>query len=225
MIFRRRQDEIEGFRRMREALRQQTDPQDHALLDEQYGAYPEDARPEEELAEEDELTKDNEELEEIVGLERFEEYAEEPAGAPAMEMGEPLDAMLAPVAAALPGTTQSVVPVPTAGPSMTTIGADTSWSGTLRSESNIYLEGRVEGTLEARDTIYIAERATIDARVKAHSVVVSGQFTGHVDCDGRLEITPTGRLSGEAEAGSLVVHEGAILDGKFRMKTGTGNPT
>lgn len=225
MIFRRRQDEIEGFRRMREALRQQTDPRDHALLSEQYGAYPEDARPEEPMSEEDELTADDEELEEIVALERYEEYAEEPAGEQAAEMAAPLDVLLVPAAVALPGPTQSVAPTSTAGPSMTTIGADTSWSGTLRSESNIYLEGRVEGTLEARDTIYIAERATIDARVKAHSVVISGQFTGHVDCDGRLEITPTGRLSGEAEAGSLVVHEGAILDGKFRMKAGTGNPT
>ena len=43
MIFRRKQDEMEGFRRMREALRQQADPQDHALLDDdQYGTYDEE---------------------------------------------------------------------------------------------------------------------------------------------------------------------------------------
>ena len=87
------------------------------------------------------------------------------------------------------------------------------------------MEGRVDGTLEVRDTVYIAERATIDAKIKARSVVVSGQMNGDIDCDGRLEITPTGRLSGTAEVGSIVVHEGAILDGKFKMKNNSATPS
>jgi cytoskeletal protein CcmA (bactofilin family) len=210
MIFRRRQDEMEGFRRMREALRQQADPQDHALLEDQYGAYEED---EGELT--DEETALAEEVLEEGEMGEYEPYAGAAASATA-------PAAEAPVAAAAPApTAPELFPRPgPGGPSMTTIGADTSWSGTLRSESNVYLEGRVEGTLEVRDTVYIAERATIDARVKARSVVISGQLTGHVDCEGRLEVTPTGRLNGEVEAGSLVVHEGAILDGKFKMKRG-----
>jgi cytoskeletal protein CcmA (bactofilin family) len=216
MIFRRKQDEMEGFRRMREALRQQADPQDHALLDDQYGAYDE---------EDDELT--DEEDDELVGEDELEEAEigeyQPYAGAEenAMTAAQPDDALDAAAAAPVQAAVADAFPRPHAGgPSMTTIGADTSWSGTLRSESNVYLEGRVEGTLEVRDTIYIAERATIDAKVKARSVVVSGQLNGQVDCEGRLEVTPTGRLTGEVEVGSLVVHEGAILEGKFKMKGG-----
>jgi cytoskeletal protein CcmA (bactofilin family) len=214
MIFRRRQDEMEGFRRMREALRQQADPQDHALLEEQYGAYEDDAALEDDEDVEDEGDEDADEgLEEAGDLEPFDHYAEERAEAAAV------DAPSSSAVAAMPPPSRP----PLGGPSMTTIGADTSWTGTLRSESNVYLEGKVEGTLEARDTIYIAERATIDARVKARSIVVSGHLTGHIDCEGRLEITPTGRLNGEVEAGSLIVHEGALIDGKFKMKnTGAG---
>lgn len=208
MIFRRRQDEMEGFRRMREALRQQADPQDHALLEDQYGGYEED---EAELTGEEEALAE-EALEEDAGADEYGPYGEAAAAAAAEAA--------APAAAPAPAVAELFPRPQPGGPSMTTIGADTSWNGTLRSESNVYLEGRVEGTLEVRDTVYIAERATIDARVKARSVVVSGQLTGHVECEGRLEVTPTGRLNGEVEAGSLVVHEGAILDGKFKMKRG-----
>ncbi len=218
MIFRRQQrDDIEGFRRMREALRQHSDPQEHALLDEQYGGYADDSRLE------DELPAGEEELVEVSELEEYEVYEAGPAGEVVGE--EPATSAVVPAPPVLPATTYSPTPpaVPTSGPSMTTIGADTSWSGTLRSESNVYLEGKIEGTIEARDTIYIAERATIDARLKAHSVVISGQLNGHIDCDGRLEVTPTGRFNGEAEVGSLAVHEGALLDGKIHMKSGMGS--
>jgi cytoskeletal protein CcmA (bactofilin family) len=202
VIFGRKRDEMEGFRRMREALRQQADPQDHALLEEQdqYGPYDE-----EQVEEEDEL--EEEEAAEQPALNEYEPYQAEAAPASALAAA----AMAPPTAA----------PRPLAGgPSMTTISADTTWSGTMSSESSIYLEGRVEGTIEARETIFIAEQATIDARLKAHSVVVSGQVAGHLQCAGRLEVTPTGRLTGEVETGSLVVHEGAIIDGKFKMKRG-----
>jgi cytoskeletal protein CcmA (bactofilin family) len=212
MIFRRKQDEMEGFRRMREALRQQADPQDHALLDDdQYGAYDEEDA---ELAEDEEL---EDEAMEAGETGEFEPYAEPTADAPPAET-----VVAAPLAAAAPDLFPRPHP---GGPSMTTIGADSSWTGTLRSESDVYLEGRVEGTLEVRDTVYIAEQATIDAKIKARSVVVSGQLNGEIDCDGRLEVTPTGRLNGSAEVGSIVVHEGAILDGKFKMKSSSVTPS
>ena len=210
MIFRRRQDETEGFRRMREALRQQADPQDHALLDsdEGYATYDEEAA----LGDEEELAADT--LTEATDEASYDAYPE-----PALtESASGDDGTASQIASA--DTLARAFP---GGTTMTTIGADTSWNGTLRSESNVFLEGRVEGTVEVRDTIFISERATIDARLRAHSVVVSGQLTGHIDCDGRLEVTPTGRINAEVEAGSLVVHEGAILDGKFKMKSGVAS--
>jgi cytoskeletal protein CcmA (bactofilin family) len=213
MIFRRRQDETEGFRRMREALRQQADPQDHALLDsdEGYATYDEEAALGEE---EEELAADA--LTEATDEASYDAYTEPALTEPASSGDGTASQIVSAdtLARAFPG-----------GTSMTTIGADTSWNGTLRSESNVFLEGRVEGTVEVRDTIFISERATIDARLRAHSVVVSGQLTGHIDCDGRLEVTPTGRINAEVEAGSLVVHEGAILDGKFKMKSGVTSPS
>jgi cytoskeletal protein CcmA (bactofilin family) len=205
MIFRRRQDEMEGFRRMREALRQQADPQDHALLDEQYAG---DEFEDEFEDEEPELVDEAAEPAEPA------ESGRAPAATAASQAAPLVDS---PLANSLFGRPAAVMP---SGATMTTIGADTSWSGTLRSESNVMLEGKIEGTVEARDTVFVAERATVDARVKALAIVVSGHLTGHIQCEGRLEITPSGRLNGEVEYGTLIVHEGAIVDGTFRMRGG-----
>ena len=243
MIFRRRQDEMEGFRRMREALRQQADPNDHALLDddEAYEAYDEDEEldDDEAILVEDELVEgepvtDDEELDEDDALDDYAPLVAEtitptPEARPVVE-ARPAEARASeapPAALTSDPLSERQVPARSqpSNASMTTIGADTTWNGTLRSESNIYLEGRVEGIIEVRDTIYVAERAQIEARVTAHSVVVSGHVSGQIDCEGRLEVTPTGRVSGEVVAGSLVVHEGAVVDGKIKMKSGVVAPT
>jgi len=215
MIFRRQRDEMEGFRRMREALRQQADPQDHALLDDQYGDYDEDDA---ELAAADGAEVADEALTEAEAAE-YGAYAEASSDNPnAAGLVAADETTLTPTA----GFVETFPGRHPVGSAMTTIAADTSWSGTLRSEGNVYIEGRIEGTLEVHDTIFIAERATLDATVKAHSVVIAGQVSGRVECDGRLEVTPTGRLNAEVEAGSLIVHEGAVLDGKFKMKPNAG---
>jgi cytoskeletal protein CcmA (bactofilin family) len=216
MIFRRRQDEMEGFRRMREALRQQADPQDHALLDdEQYAPYDDD---DEQVA----MLDVDDDLDDATA-----DVAGEADRAPAID--EPLGAPVAsPLAMVSDSAPLAAMPAPTTlprpeGRAVTMLGADASWNGTLRSESDVYLEGHVEGTLEVRDTVYIAEQAAVDARIKARSVVVAGQVSGTITCEGRLEVTPTGRVNGEINVGSLVVHEGAVIDGTFRMTaTATG---
>ena len=59
--------------------------------------------------------------------------------------------------------------------------------------------------------------AEVDAKVRAAYVVIAGSFQGQVECSERLEITPTGHFTGQLTTKSLVVHEGAFVDGQVRM--------
>ncbi|MCA9859116.1 MAG: polymer-forming cytoskeletal protein, partial [Thermomicrobiales bacterium] len=38
-----------------------------------------------------------------------------------------------------------------------------------------------------------------------------------LNCNNRLEVLPTGRVRGEIYAPALVVHNGAVINGKVRM--------
>jgi cytoskeletal protein CcmA (bactofilin family) len=104
------------------------------------------------------------------------------------------------------------------------IGEHTSFEGTLKTEGSVRLLGSIQGEIESKSTIIVEERARVSARLTAQQVMVAGQLDGQIYCEGRVEIRPTGRVTGEINAGALVVQEGAYFDGNSRMASGGAHP-
>ena len=145
----------------------------------------------------------------------------EPAQAPgpdaAPSSNSTADAPWAPGAA--PAAPSTPAAAPTAPrPAVTTIAADATWSGTLRSTADVRIEGTLDGEVVAEGELYVAADAKVDATARAATMVVAGHLNGQVVCRDRLEILPSGRVSGQIQAGSIVVHEGAFIGGQLRMK-------
>ena len=109
------------------------------------------------------------------------------------------------------------------------IGEHTSFEGTLRTEGSVRLLGAIQGEIESKATIIVEEKARVTARLTAQQVTVAGQVDGQIYCEGRVEIRPTGRVTGEINAGALIVQEGAYFDGSSKMaqpgNAATGAPT
>jgi cytoskeletal protein CcmA (bactofilin family) len=97
------------------------------------------------------------------------------------------------------------------------IGEHTSFEGTLKTEGSVRLLGAIQGEIESKSTIIVEEKARVTARLTAQQVTVAGQVDGQIFCEGRVEIRPTGRVTGEINAGALIVQEGAYFDGNSRM--------
>jgi cytoskeletal protein CcmA (bactofilin family) len=100
------------------------------------------------------------------------------------------------------------------------IGEHTSFEGTLKAEGSVRLVGAIQGEIESKSTIIVEEKARVTARLTAAHVTVAGQVDGQIYCEGRVEIRPTGRVTGEINAGALIVQEGAYFDGNSKMATG-----
>jgi len=100
------------------------------------------------------------------------------------------------------------------------IGEHTSFEGTLKTEGSVRLLGTIQGEIESKSTIIVEEKARVTARLTAQQVTVAGQLDGQIFCEGRVEIRPTGRVTGEINAGALIVQEGAYFDGNSRMASG-----
>jgi cytoskeletal protein CcmA (bactofilin family) len=127
---------------------------------------------------------------------------------PAAE-SEELDVLTAPVPATiLPPDAQTSV-----------IAHGTTWKGDLHSTGTIHVHGRVEGSLEATQDIYVAEEANVDATIVASNVVIAGLVKGTIRCGARFEVLPAGRVTGDITTPALVIHEGANISGQFRMGT------
>jgi cytoskeletal protein CcmA (bactofilin family) len=97
------------------------------------------------------------------------------------------------------------------------IGEHTHFEGTLKCEGAIRLLGAVQGEIQSNGTIYVDEKAHVTARLNGAQVTIAGKVDGQIYCEGRVEIRPTGRVTGEITAGALIVQEGAYFDGNSKM--------
>lgn len=97
------------------------------------------------------------------------------------------------------------------------IGERTSFEGTLKTEGSVRLFGSIQGEIESKSTIIVEEKAHVTARLTGAQVTIAGHVDGQIYCEGRVEIRPTGRVTGEISAGALIVQEGAYFDGNSKM--------
>jgi cytoskeletal protein CcmA (bactofilin family) len=143
----------------------------------------------------------------------FYDDAEPMPEAPAPAEGNP------PVAARMPASPTPHASQPRGADAATgVIAAGSIWSGTLNTQGSLQIFGEVEGELVASNEIFVAEGARVNARIAAQVIIVAGMVDGTLECGGRLEVLPTGRVSGEVFAPTLVVHEGATVDGDLKMQ-------
>lgn len=100
------------------------------------------------------------------------------------------------------------------------LGKGSRITGTLVFEGPSRLEGHVEGEVSAKDTLTVGESAVVNARVNGATIVIHGTVTGDVVAQTRLEIRAPGKVIGDVTTPTLVINEGAILEGRCSMRSG-----
>jgi cytoskeletal protein CcmA (bactofilin family) len=108
-------------------------------------------------------------------------------------------------------------PIPAIDTQTSVIAHSTAWSGDLESSGSLHVHGRVEGSLTARDTIFVAEEADVQAVIRAANVTVTGSVRGSVYCAERFEVLPRGKVSGDIHAPAIAIHDGALVAGEITM--------
>jgi cytoskeletal protein CcmA (bactofilin family) len=71
-------------------------------------------------------------------------------------------------------------------------------------------------------SIFVAAQAKVTANVIGRTVTVAGRVDGQIVCTGRVELTPSARVTGDITAGTLIVQEGAVFDGQLKMPSRGG---
>jgi cytoskeletal protein CcmA (bactofilin family) len=125
------------------------------------------------------------------------------------------------------GVTGAIVPtappmpeIPEVDAQTTVIAHGTTWKGEVISEGTIHVHGRFEGSIRARQDVFVAVGADVDATINADRVTIAGLLKGTIRCGARFEVLPTGRVTGDIQSPTLVIHEGATATGQFRMGAG-----
>ena len=77
-------------------------------------------------------------------------------------------------------------------------------------------ELRGEGPLTVLDgTLHVGPEARVDANITARAIVIAGVVRGNLSADTRVEIPPTGALTGTVKSGSFTAADGARVKGEI----------
>jgi cytoskeletal protein CcmA (bactofilin family) len=77
--------------------------------------------------------------------------------------------------------------------------------------------GSFDGDVTCPGELHVGSEARVRADIEAHDLVIAGHVHGNVMVRGRLKITTTGRLEGDAHVASLIVQEGGVHFGLLHV--------
>jgi cytoskeletal protein CcmA (bactofilin family) len=120
-------------------------------------------------------------------------------------------------------TKTPVQPVGT-GLSESLIDRDSHFNGLYETRQDLRIEGLAEGEIRCEGTLTVAEGARVKAKVTASTITIAGELDGEVLCHGVFQIMPSGQVSASVSARRLIVQEGGLYNGEFRMITDTTTP-
>lgn len=104
-------------------------------------------------------------------------------------------------------------PIPTRAGS-TIIAQGITFTGTLRGEGVVQVEGVVEGEFDMTGAVIVAESGLIRGPIAADVVRVAGRIEGNVHAREHMRLESSGSLDGDVTTASLVVEDGGVLNGR-----------
>ena len=99
-----------------------------------------------------------------------------------------------------------------------TIGKAVKVVGQIFSREDLYVDGEVEGTVEALEhKLTIGPNGTVKATVKAREVVALGNIQGNVEAADKIEIRKDAKLTGDIRTARIIIEDGAYFKGSINI--------
>lgn len=89
--------------------------------------------------------------------------------------------------------------------------------GDLETAGTIKIDGRIEGSVTGARQVLLGRDGVVRGNVIADEVVLGGSVDGNVHATNRLELQSSAVVNGDIETKSIIVMEGARINGKVKM--------
>jgi cytoskeletal protein CcmA (bactofilin family) len=120
--------------------------------------------------------------------------------------------------AARPAASPAPTPERDSPTSPLAVGAKISIRGTIISRGDVYLNGEVEGKVEAvNSTVTVGPNAKVVANLEAKKVVVVGNVDGNIKATDVIEVQKTGSVTGDLVTSRIAVEDGAYFKGSVNI--------
>lgn len=98
------------------------------------------------------------------------------------------------------------------------LGGETFFEGKLSYTGAVRVDGRFKGEIRSEDTLIVGETARIEGMIHVGRAIIQGEIVGNVHAKVKVELHHPGRVIGDITTPAVMIDEGAIFDGKCKMK-------
>lgn len=102
-------------------------------------------------------------------------------------------------------------------PSVNMISEGTTLEGTLKTKSDIRIAGVIDGEANAKGKVIVSSTGEIKGNIKAVDADVAGKVDGEIKVTNKLVLRKSALVEGDIYTQTLLVEEGAQINGEFRM--------
>jgi cytoskeletal protein CcmA (bactofilin family) len=102
-----------------------------------------------------------------------------------------------------------------------TIGKSLVIKGEVTGSESLYIDGRVEGSINlAGNRVTVGRNGVVAANINAREIVVLGKVRGNLTASDRVDIRSDGSLTGDVVAARISIEDGAFFKGGIDIRKG-----
>ena len=110
-------------------------------------------------------------------------------------------------------------PVATTTSDQATIGKSLVIKGEVTGSESLYIDGRVEGSINlSGNRVTIGRNGVVAANINAREIVVLGKVRGNLTASDRVDIRSDGSLTGDVVAARISIEDGAFFKGGIDIR-------
>jgi cytoskeletal protein CcmA (bactofilin family) len=106
-----------------------------------------------------------------------------------------------------------------------TIGKSLVIKGEVTGSESLYIDGRVEGSINlSGNRVTVGRNGVVAANINAREIVVLGKVRGNLTASDRVDIRSDGSLTGDVVAARISIEDGAFFKGGIDIRKGSAKP-
>ncbi len=107
--------------------------------------------------------------------------------------------------------------------SLNTLVKGTSIKGDINAESDIRVDGKINGTLKCSAKVIIGPTGVVEGEITCVNAVIEGRFDGNLVVKETLSLKETAIINGDASYDKLIVQQGAVINAAIKRNNPSGN--
>ena len=97
------------------------------------------------------------------------------------------------------------------------LGAGTQYHGQFNFQGVVRIDGGVIGDIISDGVLVLGEEGLVEGSISVGELIASGSVRGDVTASRRVILNKTAKLNGNIQTPSVVIEDGAVLNGQLRM--------